>query len=474
MRVPAGTSYTRNQVIIGREAPDIESELHWWVGSTRAGQANFTLKDTDGVSHFTTAEPDIYTNLHDGEWHHIAAVRLGSQGRLRIYVDGVQEGGAIADDYTGTFGSLVQPINVGWLNYSADLRFHYDGDLDELAIYRRVLTPSEILAHAQNRRPYCISASLNVNKTASSTSVIEGDTVDYTYVVTNDGNENLRNVTVSDNECSPVTGPQGTDLAVGASATFYCSQSLTENTENTATATGYTVTGVQISDTDTVAVTVTPADPSVEFTKQANKDLVVAGDEVTYTYNVTNNGNVDLTNLVVSDDKCSPVTGPQGTTLAVGASETFVCVQALTEATTNTGTVTANHQGPGGTFTEDSAAVTVHVAGISLDKTASPTTIEPGETVNYTYNVRNIGDVVLTNVVVTDDKCSPIHGGVPSPFNPGQSAVLVCSQTLNETTTNTGTVTANYSGGTITARDTATVRIGTYYIYLPIALSRYR
>ena len=54
-----------------------------------------------------------------------------------------------------------------------------------------------------------------------------------------------------------------------------------------------------------------------------------------------------------------------------------------------------------------------------------------------------------------------------------QVAFFTCEQVLNATTTNTGTVRANYPGGQVVARDTVTVETGTHYIYLPGIFVRY-
>src|SRR5690606_35390003 len=43
--------------------------------------------------------------------------------------------------------------------------------------------------------------------------------------------------------------------------------------------------------------------------------------------------------------------------------------------------------------------------GIAVDKTASPTSGLIGDTIVYTYDVTNAGDLPLSNVALTDDKC---------------------------------------------------------------------
>jgi len=481
MRTPSSSNCQGNQVVIGRDAANTESSLHWWVGCITGGAAAITLRDTAGVSHYATRAPDDPTrppiDVTDGAWHHIVGVRYGNTGSLRLYVDGTHEAGdPSASDYTGTFGSPTAPLNIGWLNYSPSNTFHFVGEIDELAIYSRVLQQSEVEEHYARHASYCVSASIDLVKTASAAAVREGDTVVYTYAVTNDGNENLGLVNLSDDTCAPVSGPTGDtgiigQLEIGETWNYTCSQVLYGDTTNTATVTAIGVTGVHVSDSDAEAVTVTPVHPSIQITKQADKNVVVVGDVAVYSYQVSNTGDIELTNVVVTDDQCSPVTGPQGTTLAVGASASFGCAQALTQTTTNTGTATANHQGLSRTVTDDSGPVTVQVAGLSIVKSASAPAVEPGQTVIYQYTVENIGDISLTNVHVTDDRCSPVFGPQNTPFAPGQIAVFTCAQVLNQTTKNTGTATGNYPGGTVIAQDSVTVQVDRYYIYIPIALS---
>jgi hypothetical protein len=474
MRTDASSTCAGNQVVLGRDAAPAESALHWWIGCTGDSVANLTLRDTDGNIQAVGGVTDVT----DGNWHHVAAWWSGGdEQRFRLYVDGVWEDSSGPTSFTGSFTSPTAPLTVGWIDFSPSQHYQFVGDIDELAVYSRALSDAEIAEHYTSGRSYCLDASINLTKTASETDVQEGDTVVYTYEVTNDGNEDLSSVNLEDDTCAPISGPTGDtgiigQLAIGEAWTYTCSQVLYSTTTNTATVTGISEAGVQVSDTDTETVTVTPVNPAVTITKQADKDIVASGDTVVYSYEVENTGDVELTQVTVTDDQCSPVTGPQGSTFAVGETASFSCSQVLTQETTNTGSVTANHQGISGTVSDDSDLVTVQVAGISLDKSASSTSIEFGETVLYTYQVRNTGDVPLTDVVVADDKCSPVLGAQGSTLNPGDSMLLTCSQTLNETTTNTGTVTGTYQGGgTVTATDSATVRIDIYYSYLPVAFN---
>jgi uncharacterized repeat protein (TIGR01451 family) len=59
-------------------------------------------------------------------------------------------------------------------------------------------------------------------------------------------------------------------------------------------------------------------------------------------------------------------------------------------------------------YAEDYAYVFVLCPGIDIVKEANPTMIHSGDLVTYTYEVSNIGNTALTNVVVTDDKISVV------------------------------------------------------------------
>jgi hypothetical protein len=79
--------------------------------------------------------------IHDGQWHHVAAVRDGASGR--IFIDGV-----LAAEAAGTAPKSLEPLAVC---VGADCRDNIDylnGSLDDIRIYRRALTSHELTAVA--------------------------------------------------------------------------------------------------------------------------------------------------------------------------------------------------------------------------------------------------------------------------------------------------------------------------------------
>src|SRR5262249_32603181 len=140
------------------------------------------------------------------------------------------------------------------------------------------------------------------------------------------------------------------------------------------------------------------------------------GSPVTWSYLVTNTGNVPLNSIAVSDDVLGAITCP-GTSLAPG--ESMTCTATGTAAAgqyENNGTVTAVPTS-GGTVTDtDPSHYFGSAAGIDIEKDTNGESAElapgpfipVGGPVTWTYVVTNTGNSPLANVVVTDDQIGTI------------------------------------------------------------------
>jgi uncharacterized repeat protein (TIGR01451 family) len=171
-----------------------------------------------------------------------------------------------------------------------------------------------------------ISIDKRTNGTDAGTYLV-GTAIEWTYKVTNSGNVTLHNVTVTDDQGVTVTCPQGT-LAVGESMTCTASGIAEEGWYyNTGTADADDPQGDPASDSDDSSYF--GAAPSIAIDKQTADDYgnegdsigILPGETVTWNYYVTNDGNVTLHNVTVTDDQGVTVTCPQDT-LAVGESMT--------------------------------------------------------------------------------------------------------------------------------------------------------
>jgi gliding motility-associated-like protein/uncharacterized repeat protein (TIGR01451 family) len=334
-----------------------------------------------------------------------------------------------------------------------------------------------------------------------------GDQITYTFTVTNTGNVPLTNVTIADPKVTVVGGPIAT-LAAGAtnSNTFTATYTLTQaditagSFTNTATATGtyngqpYTATD---SDTKTFVM------PSISLVKTGNyvdnapMGTYNAGDQITYTFTVTNTGNVPLTNVTIADPKVTVVGGPIAT-LAAGAtnSNTFTATYTLTQADitagsfTNTATVTGKYNGQDYTAT-DSDTKTFVMPSISLIKTGTYVdntpvgTYNAGDQITYTFTVTNTGNVPLTNVTIADPKVTVVGGPIATlAAGATNSNTFTATYTLTQADitagsfTNTATVKGTYNGQDYTATDSDTqnfvmpsislIKTGTYVDNAPV------
>ncbi len=303
---------------------------------------------------------------------------------------------------------------------------------------------------------------ITIEKTPSSDTVLSGEIVTYTYVVTNTGDIALDNVAVTDDILGSI-GVIGS-LAVGESATLTKDAAVLSDTTNVGTATGtYGEADTDffgtVTDDDDAFVNVIA--PAVHIDKSGAPNPVIAGTEVTYTFVVTNSGDVPLYNLEVTDD----VMGPIGTIdfLDVGDSVTLTKASTLNETTTNIATVTGMDAMEHPVTDTDDETVWVYNPSISIVKTADPTVILSGENVSYTYVVTNTGDITLTNIVVTDDIMGPI--GIIPMLEPGDSTTLMGAYAPLVDTTNVATAVGTYGavgtdfGGTVSDTDDAFVDV---------------
>jgi len=152
-------AFASNEVAVGRT----DGSFEWWTGLWNDGKASFVLVAADGVGTGARdgANPNnagLYleglVSLADDVWHHVAVVRDFATGENRLYVDGALNDSVTIAYNTGQgFESATDNLNLGWLNAGGG--FGYNGTLDEVAIYDRVLTAQEISDHYTDGISYC-------------------------------------------------------------------------------------------------------------------------------------------------------------------------------------------------------------------------------------------------------------------------------------------------------------------------------
>ena len=320
-------------------------------------------------------------------------------------------------------------------------------------------------------------ASLAVTKTATLNDGGDGvanvgDTITYTFTVTNTGNVTLTNISLSDPDATLSGGPIAS-LAVGASdsSTFTASHTLVQadidagSYTNSATASatdpgGNPVSAVSDDPTDPSNIDPdgdgNPSDPTVvSFTPNASLFVTKTGtindggdgetnvgDTINYTFTVTNNGNVTISNITISDPDAVISGGPIAS-LAVGGVDTvtFTGTHVLTQADIDAGiytnSATANAQDPNGdpvVSVSDDPADPSNIdpdgdgnpsdptdtdlgatGSLALTKTATLNdggdgTADVGDTISYAFTLTNTGNITLSNISISDPNVT-ITGG---------------------------------------------------------------
>ena len=320
-------------------------------------------------------------------------------------------------------------------------------------------TGAPVTAQSTLTIPLSQSASIGLAKSASITSFsTAGTAITYSYLVTNPGNVTLTSVQVTDPlpGLSAVTCPS-TTLAPNASETCTATYTTTQadvdrgSVNNTGTATGTPPTGPPVTHQSSVTVPAT-VNPAIRLVKSASiTGFSAVGTPVTYSYLVTNTGNVTLTSVQVTDPMAglSAVTCPNPT-LAPGASEICTATYTTTQADldrggiANTGTATGTPPSPRLPVTDQSGVniAATRIPAISLAKTASPTTFSgPGVVITYSYAVTNTGNVTLTSVHVTDPMSGLSAVNCPnSSLAPGVSETCTATYTTTQADVDRGSI----------------------------------
>ncbi len=258
-----------------------------------------------------------------------------------------------------------------------------------------------------------------------------GDPVTFSYLVTNTGNVTLEPVTLTDNVFGAIACPS-TSLAPGDSETCTATAAAVLGQQaNVGTATGQgvddtgTPIGPPVNTTDTANYF--GAGPDMTLVKDVNGQreptspgpLIPVGDPVTFTYLVTNTGNVTLNPVTVDDSILGAVSCPAAPLAAGGTVTCSATAPAIAGQQTNVGTATGqgvdNNGAPvGQAVTADDTGNyigTLRAPAITLAKQVNgqPEPIAPGlyvpvaSPVTFSYLVTNNGDTTLNPVTLNDN-----------------------------------------------------------------------
>ena len=291
-----------------------------------------------------------------------------------------------------------------------------------------------------------------------------GETISYSFLVTNTGSVDLTGITVSDplSGLSAISCPSsGTNtialLTVGSNETCTATYSVTQpdinfgQVDNTAMADSDQTDEVQSPETVPLV-----QGPELALLKTGlladGGDGATPGDIISYSLLVTNSGNITLNNIVVMDllPGLSAIVCPTSgnntiLTLAPQAFETCTATYAITQDDINAGQVDNTATADSDETDPVNSPETVPLGQtpmMSLAKTGQLDTggdgATPGDLITYSLLVTNTGNIPLNNIVVTD----PLPGlsDIVCPIS-SNNTILTLAPGANETCTATYAIT---------------------------------
>lgn len=305
-----------------------------------------------------------------------------------------------------------------------------------------------------------------------------GEKVTYTFSIRNDGNSSLSNIRLTDSLLGFTDRKVADSIATGSTKEYSAQEAITVTADqarsgkidNTATVKGTPPSGMSdVTATGKATVpTVAPA-PKLTLEKTVDRKSLSSaeskvGTKLTYTFKVTNTGNVNIGNISIND-KLSGVsaikmTYPTGDgILAPGATATGTATYSLTDSdiarqgVTNTAQASGTDKATGNAVKSNESSVTTSVvqsAGLSIAKTVNKASLtgdaaKAGTGLTYTFKISNNGNVAIDGISIRDDMAglsniSMIWPGASGSLGAGQSATGTATYRVKQSDVDAGTV----------------------------------
>jgi len=355
---------------------------------------------------------------------------------------------------TGTYTATQADLQNGTLNDSATA----SGEPEDGAAV--VSAPSRLSIPTQ------LPGSLTIQKSTTTAAVTAvGQQIPYTFLVTNNSSVTVNGITVVDtveppslpgNLSTPTCGV--TSLTPGASTTCTATYQVTQADVNqglaadSAIAQGRDANNNPVQSSPSRVVLHSPISALTVVKSTSATSVSAVGQQVPYSFVVTNTGNQPLTQVSVADTQVAPasqanmsaVSCPQST-LAAGESITCTGTYTVTAADIANGSVndfaTASGRNPSNalvTSPQSSATVTATTAALTLVKASSTNAYtQIGQVVRYTFTVANTSSTVYNDIAIQDTQVAPAVQGNLSVIScdtttlaPGDSAVCTASYSV--------------------------------------------
>ncbi len=298
-----------------------------------------------------------------------------------------------------------------------------------------------------------------------------GSTVTWKYMVKNNGNVTLTDVTLSDDKLGHLVLPSSS-IAPGVMWTITKTGTAAAGQyRNTAKVTAKYNTEVLSDEDPSHYFGIEAAKPAIDIEKSTNGldadtppgAKVAVGSPVTWVYKVRNTGNVPLKELMVSDDQLGIIYigyNDAENYLGVGEERIFTRTgtavagqyRNVAKATARYENITVSDEDPshyfGGEGDQPAIDIEKSTNGEDADTPPGPS-ILVGQSVKWEYSIKNIGNVPLWNLKVVDDQLGEIPLPTTTVLNPGESIKLIkTGKAVAGQYANIATVTGEYNGKT--------------------------
>lgn len=283
---------------------------------------------------------------------------------------------------------------------------------------------------------------ISLEKTISgdlSAMLVAGDEITYAFKIVNTGNITIENIRIEDvvggvTVANPtgwngpmVPGEENIDAFV---ATYTLKQedielgTFTNTAKVFGTSSGGAANDVTDDSTAVLSIDQTPGISIVKTADKARIEKAKIGDEITYTFVVTNTGNVTLSNVVVTDPLIAEamwIDDPEIGDLLPGEAHkvTLTAKYAVTQNDIQAGkvdnTATVNADDDGEPLEPESSDATVEleqlpsiavIKELDTENTTLEVPAEPGQIIAYKFIVKNTGNMILTDIELDD----PLEG----------------------------------------------------------------
>ncbi|WP_105805351.1 DUF7507 domain-containing protein [Leucobacter massiliensis] len=307
---------------------------------------------------------------------------------------------------------------------------------------------------------------------SSSTSFEKDQTLEYRFTVKNTGNLTLTNIAVEEAAWNgsgslfalacpaDLVLPPGEATVCTATYTPASQEDVDRGTiDNTAVAHGDAVRHPDVTSDPSSAVAVAPHAPALQLVKTADKtEYTAPGEVITYTFTVTNVGNLTMRDIAVTETQFSgagemtPVACPADVVLAPAESTECTASYTVQQADLDRGEITnaatASGTPPDGPPVETPPSE-VEVPGIqtprlALDKTVDRDSYRVGDVLNYSFTVTNDGNVTVDEVSVEEldftgaGEMSPVACPADVVLAPGESTVCTATYTATQADVDAG------------------------------------